>query len=93
MTKNGGSIIDMLETLYTNHGFHENLNLIHNLDETGFNPEHLSPKILTNEGNTLQAQAITSQHLTLVTTIGEINVSRMANPPFLIFKRKFFNNG
>ena len=64
----------------------ESPELIFNIDESGFSPEHSAPKIATAKGHT--PEFISSPRSTMVTCIGACSAVGNFVPPFLIFKGK-----
>ena len=79
-----------LKGILTKYDLLEFPHLIFNIDETGFSPEHIPPKILTKKGKT--PNAITSPKSTMVTCIGASNAVGNSVPIFLIFKGKRQND-
>ena len=79
-----------LKDILTKYDLFDFPQLIFNIDETGFSPEHNPPKIVTKKGKA--PNAITSPKSTMVTCIGASNAIGDSVPPFLIFKDKKQND-
>ena len=79
-----------LKDILDKYELHDCPELIYNVDETGFSPEHSPPRIATVKGCT--PQAITSPRSTMVTCIGACNALGTALPPYLIHKGKRLTN-
>ena len=81
---------DNLKDILTKYDLFDVPQLIFNIDETGFSPEHNPPKILTKKGKI--PNAITSPKSTMVTCIRASNAIGNYVPPFFIFKGKRQND-
>ena len=79
-----------LKQILDKHNLHNCPELIYNVDESGFSPEHNPQKIATIKGQT--PQAITSPRSTMVTCIGACNALGTALPPYIIHKGKRLTN-
>ena len=79
-----------LKSIMDKYNLHEKPELIYNIDETGFSPEHSPPRIATIKGHT--PQAVTSPRSSMVTCIGACNGLATAIPPYLIHKGKRLND-
>ena len=75
-----------LKGIMNKYSLHDKPELIYNIDETGFSPEHSPPKIATIKGHT--PQAVTSPRSSMATCIGACNALGTATPPPPIFSAK-----
>jgi hypothetical protein len=75
-----------LENILSEHNLKDRPELIYNIDETGFSPEHVPPKILALKGS--NPQSVISPRSTMTTCIRACNAMSNSIPPFLIIKGK-----
>ena len=75
-----------LERVLTTYNIQSRPELIYNLDESGFSPEHSPPKIVTTVKG--PNHVITTPRRDTTTLISCVNALGTALPPFLIFKGK-----
>jgi len=79
-----------LERVMTKYGLQDKPQLIYNLDETGLQPEHRPPLVISHKA-IKNTQSITSPNSTTVTMISCINAAGTTLPPYYVFKGKLEN--
>ena len=75
---------DQLSSVFDKYNLRNSPNLVYNIDESGFSPEHNPQRIVYLKGKT--PTAIASPRSTMVTCIGAVNAIGNAIPPFLVHK-------